>query len=506
MPVVQQLVQPRMCYIHKETTNQSFIDMHHYLKQQGIKNNDFFLALLDPGLAGVDPRDPSLSTSMKARIMNECRLNYWYFLREVVRIPMQGGNGLGDRYKLHRGNLAMNFLFTMNFNMFVEMPRQHGKTVAALCRYLWTYNFGTTNSEIMFMHKDHQGSKKNLADLKTYREALPSYLRMDSTTGASGKQLKVPNTVVMIENPYNHNKIKTFASARTQSAADNLGRGFTTPMQYYDEFAFLPYNGTIYSAATPAYSRASDNARRNNAPYGILITTTPGDLLTEAGAYAYEMRNSATKWSDRFYDMTPQELYELKASNTHSSFFLISFTYQQLGSGQEYFKNMVIDMQRDWAKIRREVMLEWATTSGNCPFSQEDLDIIKTHIKEPMSIIPFGRLGQYEFLIYEPLDTRFPPIIGVDVAGATYNDASAITVIDSRTTRVTATLNCNYIPQDDLAQVLYDLITKYLPNGIINVERNGVAYTATAAYSAMSMFLALNAMKWVKSYTHYNVA
>jgi hypothetical protein len=57
-------------------------------------------------------------------------------------------------------------------------------------------------------------------------------------------------------------------------------------------------------------------------------------------------------------------------------------------------------------------------------------------------------------------------------------DSSAITVIDSKTTRVGATLNCNYMPSDDLAQVLYDLVTHYLPNGIINIERNGEAITA----------------------------
>ena len=74
-------------------------------------------------------------------------LNYWYFLREVVRIPDQGGsvNG-GARYKLNRGNLAMNFLFTLNYDMFVELPRQFGKTIGAVCRYLWVYNFGSTNS------------------------------------------------------------------------------------------------------------------------------------------------------------------------------------------------------------------------------------------------------------------------------------------------------------------------------------------------------------------------
>ena len=474
MAVLQQLITPQVIYIHKETTNQSFIDMYHYLKSKGIQNNDFFLALIDAGLAGVDPRDPNLNQYMKGRIMRECQLNYWYFLREVVRIPDQGGTvGSGKRYGLHRGNLAMNFLFVLNFNQFVEMPRQHGKTTAALCRYLWVYNFGTSNSEIMFIHKDHTGSKKNLKDLKAIRDALPSYLQMSSAVNNEGKKLKVPNTVVTVQHPYNNNKITTFPSARTKDAANNLGRGSTMPLQYYDEFAFMPYNREVYLAAAPAFSTASQNAKRNRAPYGMLLTTTPGDLLTDSGAYAYDIRNKATPWIENYYDFTYQQLEELKNSNTNNSFFMISYTYQQLGSGQDYFKRMVLEMNKDWVAIRREVMLEWAETATNCPFSTDDLDKIKTYCKEPIRIIPFGRFMQYQFLIYEDIDTSYPPIIGVDVAGAMYQDSSAITVIDSRTTRVGATLNCNYMPSDDLAQVLYELVTKYLPNAIINIERNG---------------------------------
>lgn len=466
--------QQRTVFIHKSTTNQSFLDMHYYLKNKGIQNNDFFLALLDSGLAGVDPRDPNLPSHMKARILRECQLNYWYFLREVVRIPVQGGAvNSGARYELHRGNLAMNFLFILNFNMFVEMPRQHGKTIAAVCRYLWIYNFGTSNSEIMFMHKDHSGSKGNLKTLKNIRDALPSYLQMSSNIDINGNKLKVPNTVVMIQHPFNNNKINTYPSARTKDSANNLGRGATIPVQYYDEFAFMPWNEEVFMAAVPAFSKASENAKMNNAPYGMLITTTPGDLLTNSGIYAYEVRNKATPWKEEYYDMSYQELIGLRDSNNQSNMFLISYTYQQLGRGQEYFKRMVVEMQSNWPKIRREVMLEWAETATDCPFAQEDLDIIKLHIKDPIRTIFFGKFKQYQFNIYEDLDLSYPPIIGVDVSGATFNDSSAITVIDSHTTRVCATLNCNFIPADDLAQVIYELVTKYMPNAIINVELNG---------------------------------
>lgn len=474
MSIQGQLITPMTVYIHKETSNQSFLDMHNFLKSKGIQNNDFFLALFDPGLAGVDPRDPNLPQYLKVRILNECRRNYWYYLREVVRIPEQGGTvNSGSRFKLHRGNLSMNFLFTLNFNMFVEMPRQHGKTTAALVRYLWVFNFGTSNSEIMFIHKDHNGSKKNLKDLKALRDALPSYLQMSSAVNAEGKKLKVPNTIVTMQHPFNHNKITTFPSARTKDSANNLGRGSTMPLQYYDEFAFMPYNREVYLAAAPAFSRASQNAKNNGAPYGMLLTTTPGDLLTDSGVYAFDIRNKATPWNEKYYDLTYDQLIELKDSNTNNSFFMISYSYQQLGSGPDYFKRMVLEMNRDWPAIRREVMLEWAQTATNCPFSQEDLDIIKTHLKEPIRTIFFGRFQQYQFNVYEDIDTNYPPIIGVDVAGALYQDSSAITVIDSKTTRVGATLNCNYMPSDDLAQTLYDLVTKYLPNGVINIERNG---------------------------------
>lgn len=491
--VIDQVVTQQSVYIHLETTNQSFIDMHYFLKRTGRRNNDFFLALFDSGLAGVDPRDPNLHPVMKQRVLKEIIVNYWYFLREVVRIPVQGGTvSSGMRYQLNRGNLAMNFLFTLNYNMFVELPRQFGKTTAALVRYLWVYNFGSTNSEIMFIHKDHSGSKGNLKDLKEIRDALPPYLQMSAATSIDGKKLKVPNTVVSMQHPLNNNKITTFASARSRDAADKLGRGCTMPLQYYDEFAFMPYNQYAYTAAIPAYSTASENAKRNHAPYGILITTTPGDLTTEQGQYAYTIRNAATPWNEMYYDYSYEKLEELRLSNTKSSFFMIRYTYQQLGKGMEYFNKMCTDLGNDWDKIRREILLEWSKTGSNCPFRKEDLDIIGQYCRDPIRTILFGSAGQYQFNVYRDLDPRFPPIVGVDVAGAMYMDSSAITVVDSYTTEVTATLNCNYIPSDDLADVIYVLVKQYMPNAVVNVELNGVAFQQISAYQVIGAFPGVN--------------
>ena len=111
--VVQQ--QPQMQFTityDTNTKNQSFLDMHYFLKSIGIQNNAFFLAIYDTDLIGVDPRDPKLNVMMKKKIFLECQRNFWYFIREVVRIPDQGGTvGGGVPYKLHRGNLALNYCF-----------------------------------------------------------------------------------------------------------------------------------------------------------------------------------------------------------------------------------------------------------------------------------------------------------------------------------------------------------------------------------------------------------
>ena len=244
----------------------------------------------------------------------------------------------------------------------------------------------------------------------------------------------------------------------------------TIPRIWYDEYAFIPHNGTIYLAATPAFKTASITAKKNGAPYGIIITTTPGDLTTEEGVEAFETRNMATKFSELWYDEPQNVLEDIVSRNTESSFVHIRYTYQQLGRDEEWFRSMVIDMKKKWVDIRREILLEWSRSSSNSPFSKEDLDIVRTLIKEPIRQI---MIRGYTFDIFREIDYRIPPIVGVDVSGGFQRDSSAITIIDSKYTDVTATFNCNYISPIELANVIYELVTKYMNNAIVNIERNG---------------------------------
>ena len=465
----------RKVYFEMNCPNKSFLDVHYFLKKSGIQNNRFFLVLLDPDLAHIDPRDPTLNTIMRAKVLKECMYNYWYFLRRVVQLPDQGGAvGSGKPYGLNRGNLALNYCIQFNLNVFAEFPRQQGKTTAVLCRILWEFLFGTTNSKMIFINKKHDDSKMNLQSLREIRDALPPYLIMKDVYGADGKKVKVKDSVITLENPNNNNKILTLPAARNKVAANSLGRGMTIPRIWYDEYAFIPYNDIVYQASTPAFKTASQNARNNGKPFGIIITTTPGDLTTEMGMEADRKRNLATPFSERWYDFSEQQLRDTLAKNTKSKFVYVRYTYQQLigKDAEKWFKDICLEMELNWTAIRREVLLEWAKSSDNSPFNPEDLETIKGFIKQPIRTIPMLN-GAFEFLVYEDIDLSNPPIAGVDVSGGFRRDASSITLIDSKTTKVFAVFNCNYINTLDMARLLLELTKVYMPNLVINIERNG---------------------------------
>jgi hypothetical protein len=163
------------------------------------------------------------------RIKVEIRINPWYFLREIIRIPVPGGL---KRYELHRGNLAMSYCMLNCFNSITLMPRQHGKTIGCLCIYLWIYDFATENSTILFMNKAFPDSKRNLKTMKDIREKLPSYL--------IDKDKRDVDNLEIITKYSNNNTIRALASAISEDEADKKGRGITSPLQMWENVNKFP--------------------------------------------------------------------------------------------------------------------------------------------------------------------------------------------------------------------------------------------------------------------------
>ena len=462
-------------FYQMNTKNQSFLDMHYYLKAKGIKNNKFHLLLYDKDLAYIDPHDPYLDPYMKQKVFLECQRNFWYYIREVVRVQSQGGPYV--RYRLDRGNLALNFCFTLNLNIYQEQPRQTGKTVATEVWYSWVYNFGSRNANMIFLNKKHDDAKRNLSSLKDIIKALPSYLRFDQAFGVDGKKLKASNTVQYIQHKINFNNIKALPMARNRTAAISLLRGQTITNCWIDESAFFQYLEESLQNGMPALTTAFRNCRMNGAPHGLCLTSTPGFLTTEEGQYMYDLKNKMTPFSELWYDFSLQKLTETLNANEKSIFVYIRTTYQQLGYSEEWLKERIKEQNQKWTDIRREFLLEWATSSENCPFTQEELRNVQRYVRNPIKQV---YISNFLFNIYSEISPRDKTLIGVDVAAGYSKDSSAISVTDSKTTKLVADFNCNYINPVDLATVIYNLVLNYLPNSLITIERNGVG-TGTLA-------------------------
>ena len=460
----------RAIYTHRSTNNKSFIDMHHFLKATGIKNNEFFLALLDPDLAYIDPHDPNLNFFYKQKVLREVMSNYWYWLRECLRLPSPGGAPV--KFGLHRANLAFNFCSMLNINAYMECPRQLGKTISVLCRLLYIYTYGTTNSKMALLNKSMEASRSNLQIMKDIRDMLPPYLQLKERPMPNGKYDRGKDNTTQIVNPFNNNSVTAYAAATNESKAASLLRGKTLPIIYFDELGFIPHVDAEYLNGMPAHHTAAANAERTGAPHQVIVTTTSAFMNTNEGKFAYDMKEQATPFNEAFYDLTQAQLREILNANRRSDFVYVKYSYQELGMSEEWFDSLCKLLKNDWPTIRREILLEWNTGVSNSPFNPDDLETIRTMVKPPISVVYL--LGKYRFETYLQADTKFnPPIMGVDVSAGYKQDSSTITIIDSKTTKVLGCLNCNYISATDLARCIEFIVRNWLPNAVINVERNG---------------------------------
>lgn len=209
--------------IDTKTKNISFLQTAKDLKLLGIKKNVFFLELYDVSLQRVDPYSPYLTDDQIMRIIQECTVNPWYFIREISRIPDQGGTGIP--YQLNRGNLAATWCFVNGIDHYLVIPRQIGKTQSTIASLLWAFLFGTTNSEFMFLNKRQEDAVANLARLKAQRDLLPSYLQMKIEIDSDGKIAKGSDNVKSLSNLTTNNRIVVKPSASSDEKAESIGRG-----------------------------------------------------------------------------------------------------------------------------------------------------------------------------------------------------------------------------------------------------------------------------------------
>ena len=457
-------------YAHVGTKNKSFLRVSEILAEKGIKNNKFMLALFDPGLANIDPYDPNLSEEMQGRILAEIVRNPWMFLREVVRVPVSGGQ---VPYALHLGNLFLTWCMISNINCYLLLPRQNYKTVSACAMYLWMYGFGTKNSHFLFFNKELGDSQNNLKRVKDLQEELPAWLR----DGVLTDPINDKNNVEYIYSAHRKNRIDPKPAGKDLAHADKLGRGTTTPNVWYDEMAFAKYIRETYMAAVPAQSQARANAIKMGVPYGTIITTTPNSQDDPSGEFAYMVRNGALHFRLEFYDYGPAKVRQMIDEQAEYNFLYAEYQYWEIGRDEAWFKEQCRELLNDQVKIKREILLVWPMSTDGSVFAEEQLDVLSKYKAEVVATMPVRpRKGNappnLEFLFTEMPDPSVPYILSIDTSGGVGRDYTAFTLSHPDDMRTVGTMKTNTADDEALRALSEHIVVDLFPKCVVIVERN----------------------------------
>lgn len=463
-------------YYDLKTSNKSFLQVAKDLQTLGIKNWYFMLEIYDYSLIEVDPfavdknGNTTLTKDQISRIMLECARNPWYFLREISRIPDQGGTSIP--YKANRGNIAQAWCIWKGLDSWLCLTRQQGKTQSALAFQVWMYLFGTTNSQFIFINKDGDNAKTNLHRMTDQIDLLPEYMRCESYLDDDGRRVKGKKNATMITNPINNNSVITKSKATSYDAALSIARGLTAPILHFDEPEFTEHIKTIVSNSVSTYETAAANAKRNHAMYARIFTCTPGDLDTKMGQEAQELLDKTAKWTERLYDKTPEQIEEYleKQGKDCNKILYIEYSYTQIGKTEKWLAEISAKIQ-DPLTVRREILLQRLHGSSLSPFNQEDIEYIVGTQQKPIDEL--WLLDYYRFDIYKPLDRKIPYIVGVDCATGTNSDNNSITVLNPYTLEPDAEFECSYIGETMYEKLIMELV-KVIPRAILCIERNSM--------------------------------
>jgi len=451
-------------YYHTSTTNTSFINMYKYLKEKGIENNKFFLKIYDYELTKIDPlNEKKLSLEMKARVLKEIARNPFYFLREIIRIPETGGF---SRFKLNPGNLAALFCLMNNLNVIEILPRQQGKTISNLCYIYWIYEFGTTNTTILFGNKTPEDAQLNIERVVNIRELLPEYIKR--TDNEDVNNIK---KIARKGEKSNKNSIKALSTPNSAESAAKLGRGLTSPILYWDEVAFVNKFSIIYSSATLALSKAKERAIENNKPYFKLFTTTPNFLDDSSGKFIKGMIENSAQWDETLYDFSYEQLQDYIYNNSRNNFMYIEYTWKALGLSEKWYEEQCRDLNWDVKEIKKEVDLVWQYASSNSPFSETDLESIEENAQEPISSYILDKKWKFDIFV-EEIDVNYPYAVSIDVAGGLSRDNTCISIIDPKTDMTVAEFISNTLTIPKLEEIILLIGTKWLNKAFFIIERN----------------------------------
>lgn len=461
--------------IDYKTPNRSALDLAAKLRMMGVKNNAFFLSLLNPDLQGVDPYSPNLTLEQMTLIGVEIKNNAWYFFREIARAPSHAGIG-SNPVEFNRANIALWWSFFNHVFFILIQPRQTGKSFCTDELMTLLMNFQCNNTQINLLTKDDKLRAENIKRLKDIYDELPPYLKFKTREDANNTE---ELSVKKLGNTY-----KTHVPQASEKNAYKIGRGMTTPIFHLDEPPFQTNIHISMPAALAAMVAAIEDAKRAEVPYGVIMTTTAGKKDEKEGKYVHELASDSALWSERFFDASsPETLEKMVRDNSRKKIFRVYavFSHTQLGKDDDWLREKLELTNSRGEDADRDFFNIWTSGTQTSPLAQIVLDRINRSISDSL-YDSISNIGNYILRWYIPenqietyMKTR-KTIVGIDPSDASGGDETSIVIIDVLTGDVIAAGTVNETNLITFSQWLVSFIEKYINTTTI-IERRSTGST-----------------------------
>lgn len=449
--------------------NDSFVRYALLLKEMGVKNHLFPLALINPDLKGLDPYDPHLSLEQIAAFMVEFKMNPWAFFRKAARVP----GGTDDDpipFRANRGNIALYWLFFNHITTLLIQIRQTGKSLSTDLLMTYLMNVRCINTSINLLTKDDTLRSANLERMKNIELELPFFLRQRGK-GDIGNTEEL--TVKALGNRY-----RGHLPNKSPKMALNVGRGLTSPIFQIDEAAFFFNIAISMPAALAAGTAARDLAKKRGDPYGIILTTTAGKKDDVDGKYIYDFMMASAEWSEKFLDCSgPEELEHVVRRNSSKGQLRVNctFNHRQLGYNDAWLKDALETTGAVGEDADRDFLNIWTSGSQLSPLPSVETDKIRKSQLDTLHQ-EISRPHGYVLRWYYPehvFKTRMadePHVMSIDSSDAAGGDDIGMTFRAVTSGEIAAAANINETNLITFAEWVCQLLIDY-PKLTLIIER-----------------------------------
>lgn len=465
--------------IHYETSNKSFLKIANVYNRMGVENCAFMLSLTQPELKDIDPHSTNLSFEIQQKIIAECKINFWYYIREVLKVPVSGSLQPVS-FRADRSNIAAYWLFFNHVTTLITIIRQTGKTTFLMTLANYLLNIGTTNAFINLLTKSEGLKAETMAKLKALFEELPDYVNFAIKKDIFNSD--ECNVGVF------KNKIKGNLSSSSPKQAEKVGRGFTSPINLIDEAAFVENISIAMGAMLMSGNAARRFAREQGNPYGTVMVTTAGDIDDRDGSYIYEIVNNSTLMSELFYDCN--DLDDLndtifknsraRDNKTKRPIVLLDYSYRQLGYDDVWLKQQLSDNISTEDNIKRDLFNMWVSGNSESPIPKEYINKLRENaIEEPRKQFydPHNYLI-YKFISDDEIDELIAKgdsfVAGIDTSDGVGRDDIAMMVRSSFSGEIIMAAIFNETNLITLADFFVSFLQTY-PNLTMIIERKSSA-------------------------------